>query len=175
MAYYRQVGHDQVAAKSNIIPRKPIPSIEVVEGSNFNTPFRLGGQRGGKNPIEIGDSRTTQPVRPSASLQAGSWIFELLNLFIAFAAVASIIAVLAHFDDQPLPKWPYGITMNAPIALLVTIATAALAVPLSNGLSQLKWIHFKTSQAPLTDIELFDEASRGTWGAAKLLAKGRGG
>ncbi|CAJ2500252.1 Uu.00g031050.m01.CDS01 [Anthostomella pinea] len=48
-------------------------------------------------------------------------------------------------------------------------------VSLQNGLSQLKWIRFKHSRAPLMDMERFDDASRGTLGALKLLIFGRGG
>jgi len=107
--------------------------------------------------------------------KTGSWTFEVISLIVALAAVASIVGVLAHFDGRALPDWPYDITLNALVALLATVANANLAIPLQSGLSQLKWIRFKAGRAPLADMELFDEASRGTWGAIKLLAKARGG
>ncbi|KAI8627981.1 hypothetical protein F5Y19DRAFT_439134 [Xylariaceae sp. FL1651] len=105
----------------------------------------------------------------------GSWILEIVTIIIAWGAVGSIVGVLAHFNGRPLPEWPYYITLNALIALLATVATATMSISLQNGLSQLKWVRFKESRAPLTDMETFDEASRGTWGALKLLATGRGG
>ena len=106
---------------------------------------------------------------------SGSWVFEIVSLLISAAAVAGIIGLLAHFDGRSLPTWPLNITLNTLIALLATLANANLAIPLQSGLSQLKWVRFKAGRAPLTDMEAFDDASRGTWGAMKLLVKARGG
>ncbi|KAK1491302.1 hypothetical protein CCUS01_03087 [Colletotrichum cuscutae] len=40
----------------------------------------------------------------------------------------------------------------------------------------IEWIHFKTRREPLSDMEeVFDDASRGTWGALMMLIKLRGG
>lgn len=107
--------------------------------------------------------------------KTGTWTFEVIALLFAICAVASIIAVLAYFDNKPLPSWPHAITLNAVIAILTTVANAAMAVPLSSGLGQLKWERFKTGYAPLTDMEVLDDASRGTLGAINLLRKMRGG
>ncbi|KAI0598980.1 hypothetical protein F4775DRAFT_591769 [Biscogniauxia sp. FL1348] len=89
-----------------------------------------------------------------------SWTLE--------AAVGATLGVLARFNGRALPDWPYDITLNA---LLVTVATAGVGV----ALGQLKWVRFRERRAPPADMERFDEASRGTWGAVKLLGTGRGG
>lgn len=107
--------------------------------------------------------------------KTGTWTFEIVSLLFAVAAVASIIAILAYYDGKPLPSWPYEITLNALIAVLTTVANAAMAVPLSSGLGQLKWERFKTGYEPLTDMEVLDDASRGALGALTLLRKMRGG
>ena len=104
-----------------------------------------------------------------------SWALEIIGLAIAVSAVSSIVAILAYYDGKPLPAWPFFITINAVIAILATIATAAMGVPLSSGLGQLKWIRFKQGRAPLADMEMFDEASRGPLGAMNLLLRARGG
>ncbi|KAH6648926.1 hypothetical protein BKA67DRAFT_594282 [Truncatella angustata] len=77
---------------------------------------------------------------------------EVTTIVLAFAAVGGIMGVLAHFNNRSLSDWPYYVTLNALIALLAA-----------------------ESRAPLADMEAFDEASRGTWGALKLLATARGG
>ncbi|KAF2219619.1 hypothetical protein BDZ85DRAFT_276095 [Elsinoe ampelina] len=112
---------------------------------------------------------------PSKLLQSESWTLEIISLVTATAALGGIIGTLGHFDGRALPDWPYDITLSALIALPATIANANLAVPLQSGLSQLKWIRFKAGRTPLADMEVYDEASRGTWGALKLLVKRRGG
>ncbi|KAI1766633.1 hypothetical protein GGR53DRAFT_193355 [Hypoxylon sp. FL1150] len=105
----------------------------------------------------------------------GPWYPEVITILISWATVGAIMGVLARYNGAALPEWPYYITLNALIALLATIATACMSISLQSGLSQLKWIRFKESKAPLSDMEAFDEASRGTWGALKLLATARGG
>lgn len=107
--------------------------------------------------------------------KTGSWFWEVVATVIAIGAVASIIALLARYEGQPLPSWPYAITLNALIAVLTTVANAAMAVPLSSGLGQLKWERMKNSYARLADMEVLDEASRGAWGAINMLLRLRGG
>ncbi|GKT93643.1 acid phosphatase protein [Colletotrichum tofieldiae] len=95
---------------------------------------------------------------------SGSWTFEIVSLCVTILAAGAIIGVLAAYDGKPLASWHFQITINAVIALLATVATATMAVVLSSGISQLKWIHFKMRREPLSDMEVFDDASRGTWG-----------
>jgi hypothetical protein len=104
-----------------------------------------------------------------------TWTFEILALVVALSAVAAIVGVVAHYNGQALPDWPHDITLNALIALLATFANATISVCLSSGISQAKWIRFKKSTAPLSDMESFDDASRGSWGSMKLLVTARGG
>lgn len=89
--------------------------------------------------------------------------------------MGSILGVLARFNGHALPDWPYDITLNALIALLTAVTAAAMNNSVQNSMSQLKWIRFQESRARLSDMETFDEASRGAWGAIKLLFTARGG
>lgn len=114
-------------------------------------------------------------IKPEKFSNSGTWTFEIASLCIAVIAAAAIIGVLAAYDGRPLASWKFHITINAVIALLATVATATMAVVLSSGISQLKWIHFKIRREPLSDMEVFDDASRGTWGALMMLFKLRGG
>ncbi len=111
----------------------------------------------------------------SKHLKGGTWTVEIISFIIALLALGAIIGVLAHYNERSMPSWPTGMTLNTLIALLTAISNAALASPLQQGLSQLKWINFKRESRPLTDMEAFDDASRGIWGSIKLLVMGRGG
>ncbi|KAF4439717.1 hypothetical protein FACUT_3933 [Fusarium acutatum] len=51
---------------------------------------------------------------------------------------------------------------------------ASMVIPVSEGLSQLKWNAFARSQRPLDDLKTFDQASRGPFGSLLLLSKTRG-
>ncbi|RYN53880.1 hypothetical protein AA0114_g4165 [Alternaria tenuissima] len=107
--------------------------------------------------------------------RARSWAFEILAVVVGLGAVASIIGVVSKYNGRALPDWPHDITLNALIALLATFANAAMSVCLSSGISQAKWIRFKQASTPLSDMEAFDDASRGSWGSIKLLGTARGG
>ncbi|KAJ9133832.1 hypothetical protein NKR23_g10502 [Pleurostoma richardsiae] len=51
----------------------------------------------------------------------------------------------------------------------------AFILPIVEGLSQLKWMWFMSRRPkPLIDFQLFDEASRGSWGCLKSLVRGKG-
>ncbi|KAK0644276.1 hypothetical protein B0T16DRAFT_447977 [Cercophora newfieldiana] len=106
---------------------------------------------------------------------SNTWIFEIASITIAALAVAAIVVILAHYDNKPLSAWSSSVTPNAAIAILVTTATASMSVPLSSGLGQLKWMRFKQGYAPLSDMEDFDNASRGPLGSLILLLHRRGG
>ncbi|EUC37420.1 hypothetical protein COCVIDRAFT_14489 [Bipolaris victoriae FI3] len=112
--------------------------------------------------------------KPKSS-HARTWAFEMMAIFVALGAVAAIIGVVFKYNGRALPDWPHDITLNALIALMATCANATMSVCLSSGISQAKWIRFKQKPTPLSDIEVFDEASRGSWGSLKLLVTGRGG
>ena len=49
------------------------------------------------------------------------WWPELLALLMAFVAFGSMVAVAAPFQDHPIPRWPYHITINAVIAVQSTL------------------------------------------------------
>ncbi|KAK6863948.1 hypothetical protein PG995_000476 [Apiospora arundinis] len=105
----------------------------------------------------------------------GTWTIEIVTMFVSLAALAAIIGLIARYDKRALPEWPYRITLNTAIAVLATMSVTTLSISLQNGLSQMKWIRFKSSKTPLSDMETFDEASRGAVGAIKLLISRRGG
>jgi hypothetical protein len=126
---------------------------------------------------EVSRDSPRSPIRygQSKHLSEGSWLMEISSFVIGLSALVAMVGVLAHFDGRRMLNWPTGITLNTLIAVLAAIANAGIAFPLQQGLSQLKWITFQREPRPLTDMEHFDDASRGVFGSAKLLALGRGG
>jgi hypothetical protein len=126
---------------------------------------------------EVSNDYPRSPIRsrPRKPLSGGSWFMEIFSFVIGLFALVAMVGVLARFDGKRMANWSTGITLNTLIAVLATIANAGIAFPLQQGLSQLKWIIFQREPRPLTDMEHFDDASRGAFGSAKLLVLGRGG
>ncbi|KAF5515254.1 hypothetical protein CGCS363_v001682 [Colletotrichum siamense] len=103
-----------------------------------------------------------------------SWWQEILWCAISLAAFVALVLVLKEFNQKPLPRWPSGITLNTIIAALSTIARTAFLIPVLEGLSQSKWAWYKKKPRPLTDFDMFDQASRGPWGSLGLLVRTKG-
>ncbi|KAJ5599273.1 hypothetical protein N7450_000340 [Penicillium hetheringtonii] len=97
-----------------------------------------------------------------------SWTFEIIGCIISIAFLAAIIAVLFKYDGQPMPNWPYGITLNALVSVLSTIMKATMAFVLTECLAQLKWSWFHSGNK-LSDLAVLDAASRGIAGAMFVL------
>jgi hypothetical protein len=87
--------------------------------------------------------------------------------------MGAIVGVLIFLRDEKLPKWPLGLTLNSYISILSKIAGAALLLPTTEALGQLKWGWFQKPRK-MVDFEIFDEASRGPWGSLMLILRSKG-
>jgi hypothetical protein len=58
---------------------------------------------------------------------------------------------------------------NALVSIGITLSKSSLLMLIAEGISQLKWAHFAEKRQVLYDLQLFDAASRGPWGAFLLL------
>jgi uncharacterized protein DUF3176 len=102
------------------------------------------------------------------------WLFEVLCGILSLACLIAITIVLHAFDNRPVPTWRYGITLNTIVSLLASISTFSLIIPITAGLSQLKWLWFREKRS-LADFQILDNASRGPTGSISLLLRWKGG
>ncbi|KAK2780570.1 hypothetical protein CKAH01_00514 [Colletotrichum kahawae] len=111
--------------------------------------------------------------KPAWSSALLAWLTEIIWCFVSIGSVVALVVVLSVFDDEQLPQWPLGLTLNTLVAFLATLARAAFVIPVSESLSQLKWVWFRRPRM-LKDFQDFDAASRGVWGSLLLLKTTRG-
>ncbi|OAL53943.1 hypothetical protein IQ07DRAFT_609158 [Pyrenochaeta sp. DS3sAY3a] len=106
------------------------------------------------------------------------WLLEVISWLFSAVCMAAIIGVLIRLKDEPLTKWALaektGLTLNAYISILSKMAGAALILPVSEALGQLKWSWFLEHSKQMWDFEIFDNASRGPWGSLLLLVRTKG-
>ncbi|KAF1829800.1 hypothetical protein BDW02DRAFT_602254 [Decorospora gaudefroyi] len=106
------------------------------------------------------------------------WLLEIISWVFSALCMAAVIIVLAILKDDPLTKWSLvettGLTLNAYISILSKMAGAALILPVSEALGQLKWSWFQQNSKQMWDFEIFDSASRGPWGSFLLLVRTKG-
>lgn len=96
------------------------------------------------------------------------WIYELSSSLISLLALAGLFAVLGSFDGHARPKWPAYISINTMVAITTAVLKASMMLSITEGISELKWQWF-TKRQRLIDVNAFDSASRGPWGAFLFL------
>jgi hypothetical protein len=84
------------------------------------------------------------------------WIFEILSWLVSALCMGSIVGIYVFLRHQRMSQAGELLTYAN---LLSKVASAALIVPTSEALGQLKWSWFHQSKA-MWDFEIFDKASR---------------
>jgi hypothetical protein len=115
--------------------------------------------------------RTTVEAEPSQQRRhtVFSWIPEVVSLAISITALAAIVALVASQDGKPLRNVLGSLTLNAAVAILASIFRASLIMPTAEAISELKWLWFANKPRNLSDMERFDQASRGPRGSLQFL------
>ncbi len=109
-------------------------------------------------------------AKPTTSIMTAlsSWMPEMASYCISTVSLFAIVAVVQTRDGKPLPNWPGFITVNFLVSALTSILKAGLLMPVSEAVSELKWLWFAKPR-PAKDMEDFDRASRGPRGSLRLL------
>ncbi|KAI4112020.1 MAG: hypothetical protein LQ339_000027 [Xanthoria mediterranea] len=104
------------------------------------------------------------------TLLSNWWLWELIEACTSIIALAVIVVILFVYDGSSLPDWPSVFTINSVISFLSTISKLSIVAATSAAVSQCKWLWYRqTEPCRLQDLQLFDDASRGPWGAVQLL------
>jgi hypothetical protein len=98
------------------------------------------------------------------------WLFEIASWLLSAICMGAVVGIYACINGQEMVQSEQLLTLAS---MLGKVASAALIVPTSEALGQLKWNWFHNSKA-MWDFEIFDKASRGPWGAALLLFRTKG-
>ena len=84
------------------------------------------------------------------------WLFEITSWLVSAVSMGAIIGIYIWLQDRPMSQVGDLLTYTN---ILGKVASAALIVPTSEALGQLKWNWFNNSKA-MWDFEIFDKASR---------------
>lgn len=102
------------------------------------------------------------------------WMEELLAISLSLVAFGVLVFILYQYDGQPLPTLPHNVSLSFVVSTLATISKSSLLLAVASAFGQFKWLWISSKQPRLQDLQIFDEASRGPLGAAKLLASRKG-
>jgi hypothetical protein len=98
------------------------------------------------------------------------WLFEISSWLIGACSMIAIVLIYVRIQDETMYSSGTLLTWTN---VLGKTASAALIVPTSEALGQLKWNWFHNSKA-MWDFEIFDKASRGPLGALMLIYRTKG-
>jgi hypothetical protein len=107
--------------------------------------------------------------------ECDTWAWEIFNIVLSLAALATVIIALRYYDGKAAPEWPYSLTLNAFVSVCMMIMGAALTVPVSNGTGQLKWLMARKGNVSVVALDTLDRASRGMWGSVCAIFTWSGG
>lgn len=129
--------------------------------------------RNGENPIL---SKTKKRFGSSFSLWTEKWFtnwwgLELMSWLLAALSIVAIIITLHLHNGHSLPDWPLHLTINTLLSVFSTIGEISIMYPVTECISQLKWLWFTTNSHPLDQFQAFDAASRGRFGSLRLFWK----
>lgn len=97
------------------------------------------------------------------------WYLELLACTLSFACFGAIAWVLAYEDGKPLARWDFLMSPTAFVSFIGVLGKSSFLLVVTEVISQLKWLHYRSARHCLKDFEAFDSASRGPLGASRLL------
>lgn len=97
------------------------------------------------------------------------WFLETLNAVLLLVAISAIVATLYIHAGQPLPHWPFNITINAMLSIYAVVPKASMAFIQPSCIGQLQWSWFSTSSRSLHDLVLFHDAGQGPLGSFSWL------
>lgn len=80
-----------------------------------------------------------------------------------------MVATVFPHRDQPIPQWPFKISINAMLAIYTLVFKSAIAYVVTSCVGQLQWSWFSSGSRPLSDAILFDDAGRSPWGLLAIL------
>ena len=89
-------------------------------------------------------------------------------MLISLISFLAIVVLLRTHEGRPLPEWPFSITINSLVSVFASIMSATMLVSVAECIGQAKWHWFQEGRK-LSDMDTYDQATRGPWGAVKML------
>lgn len=164
-----------VSALPEHIPYSSAPSLLAQEAP-------LRSQSTGPRPSDSAEQQQFQEIDPSPKQRStlvskyyqNWWFWELAGAILSAICILAVVILANKINKTLLSAWKFRLLPSTIISIFITIAKTAMLLPVSEGLSQLKWLYFwvgRSKYRQLRDIEAFENASRGPWGS--LLIFGR--
>lgn len=111
----------------------------------------------------------TKSSRATFSIVLKNWKWEIAACGLVLVVPAIMVATVFPHRNQPIPQWPFKISINAMLAIYTLVFKSAIAYVVTSCVGQLQWAWFSSGSRPLSDAILFDDAGRSPWGLLAIL------
>jgi len=142
----------------------------VCSGSEYS--YKTGLVKGTDTDLDTpkSGSRSIAPSGTWGRLKADIWLWKLEGLacLISISAMVLLLVGALNYQSSKLANWPYPVNVNSVVSWCVMISKTCMLFSVAECINQLKWRWFRSKNS-LAEMDNFDEASRGPWGALTLL------
>lgn len=122
------------------------------------------------NPGNSGDGpRSSSAAKCDNCPGWKTWKWEMVACTLVLAVPLIMVATIFPHRNQPIPQWPFRISINALLSVYALVFKSAIAYIVTSCVGQLQWFWFSSGSRPLHDVTLFDGAGRGPWGLLTML------
>lgn len=97
------------------------------------------------------------------------WKWEISACVLLLAVLGVMIGTILPHENQPLPRWPFKVSINALLSIYTLMFKSAVAFVVTSCVGQLQWAWFASDGRPLFDMVLYDNSGRGPWGSLTML------
>lgn len=106
--------------------------------------------------------------RNSALSCWSDWKWEIASSAISIIVLAATIGTLSPHQNQPLPQWPFHISINTLLSIYAVVLKGSTTFVIQSCISQHQWLWMRQKR-PLADVMRYDSAGRGVWGSCQWL------
>lgn len=120
--------------------------------------------------LELGKTNpSSRKGKPKSVLSCCSnWGWEIANSAVSIIAFAAMIGTLLPHQNQPLPQWPFHISINTLLSIYSVALKGSATFVIQSCISQHQWLWMRQKR-PLVDVMRYDSAGRGVWGSFQWL------
>lgn len=120
----------------------------------------------------IDEKQRPIPAGKTASWYTG-WSIEIACIILSAAVLVGIAIFLLEIRGRLLASWKIIIKPNTVLSILSTAFKATVLVSVASSIGQSKWIYLSKKSFGLEQLQIFDDATRGPWGALVFFWKAR--
>lgn len=102
-----------------------------------------------------------------------NWKYESAACLLVLSGPVIIFGTLYPHNGQPLPQWPFDVSINSILSVYALVLKASIGIILTSCIGQLQWRWFALDSRPLYDMVRFDQATRDASGALDLMWRQR--